>query len=295
MIKAVKVWDYPARDDVVRRAVIYARRTFGPDTDYIEQINAVKFEGITFSLSGSPPGPSRYDIKTWEAGKRNLLNIIDLIIEELGGETPEPSTPEMYRRRLEEIRRGDKEPRPWNKYRIKDPIVTVPPPDRQSKHVFVVHGHDEAMKESVARTISTLKLTPIILHEQTNRGRTIIEKFEEEASDVGFAVVLLSPDDDGRKKGDKDLNLRARQNVILELGFFYGILSRGRVMALYRDVDGFELPSDISGVIYVPFDRAGAWRMDLYRELRDTGYDVNADDIMLWGLNYFKLDVSTGP
>lgn len=79
-----------------------------------------------------------------------------------------------------------------------------------STRIFIVHGHDEAMKQYVARTLTQLKLEPVILHEQPNKGRTIIEKFEEEAADVGFAVVLLSPDDDGRKAGDGDFHPRAR-------------------------------------------------------------------------------------
>jgi predicted nucleotide-binding protein len=66
-----------------------------------------------------------------------------------------------------------------------------------SKSVFIVHGHDEAMKQSVARFIASIGLTPIVLHEQPNRGQTIIEKFEQNAAKVGFAVVLMSPDDIG--------------------------------------------------------------------------------------------------
>ena len=148
-----------------------------------------------------------------------------------------------------------------------------------SKRIFIVHGHDEAMKQHVARSLTQLKLDPVILHEQPNKGRTIIEKFEEEAADVGFAVVLLSPDDEGRKSGDEAFYPRARQNVVLELGFFYGRLGRGRVVALHNDIKGFELPSDISGVIYIPYDRRGAWRMALCKELKECGYEVSADDL----------------
>ena len=148
-----------------------------------------------------------------------------------------------------------------------------------SNRIFIVHGHDEAMQVRVARTIEQLKLDPVILHEQPNKGRTIIEKFEDEAADVGFAVVLLSPDDEGRKTGDADFYPRARQNVVLELGFFYGKLGRGRVVALYNDAKGFEQPSDLSGVIYIPYDRRGAWRMALCKELQECGYDVSADDL----------------
>lgn len=277
-IKAVGVWDYPAKEDVVRRAVLYARRAFGPNTYFIEQIKEVEFEGIAFAIGGGPPGPSAYDRKTWEAGKRNLINIIELILEEFEEDKSKTWKPVVLPERSE--RPKETEPSFLHRRRLAQEATKEITTDEQSDRVFVVHGHDEAMKERVARTIFRLKLKPIILHEQPNRGRTIIEKFEEEASDIGFAVVLLSPDDEGQRRGEDALRPRARQNVVLELGFFYGQLGRGRVFALYRDMEDFDLPSDISGVIYVPFDKAGAWKMDLYRELKDNGYTVNADDIM---------------
>lgn len=139
--------------------------------------------------------------------------------------------------------------------------ILIPMP-KESRKVFVVHGHDEAVKQSVARFLEKLGLEPIILHEQPNKGQTLIEKFEAN-SDVGFAVVLLTPDDVGRGAAEKKLNPRTRQNVILELGYFLGILRRARVCALYKE--GVELPSDIHGVIYVPYDGAGGWRLELAR------------------------------
>ncbi len=145
--------------------------------------------------------------------------------------------------------------------------------------VFVVHGHDEAMKQSVARTLMKLKLEPIILHEQPDSGKTIIEKFERD-SDVGFAVILLSPDDMGYKKDDgaKKAKPRARQNVIFELGYFVGKLGRNKVMALKRG-DDLEVPSDLSGVVYTPFDDHGAWRLKLVKELKAAGYNADANDL----------------
>jgi hypothetical protein len=97
--------------------------------------------------------------------------------------------------------------------------------------VFVVHGHDEAAREQVARFVEKLRLSAVILHEQTNQGRTIIEKFESHA-DVGFAIVLLTPDDVGATKKDAaNLKPRARQNVILELGYFVGKLGRANCIS----------------------------------------------------------------
>jgi hypothetical protein len=98
-----------------------------------------------------------------------------------------------------------------------------------SKRVFVVHGHDDGAKEAVARYLERLGLEAIILHEKPNEGRTVIEKVEA-FSDVGFAVVLLTPDDLGAAKEDAtSLKARARQNVVLELGYFLGKLKRSRV------------------------------------------------------------------
>lgn len=144
---------------------------------------------------------------------------------------------------------------------------------RQSRRVFIVHGHDSAAKESVARYLTKLDLDPIVLHEQPNAGRTIIEKFEAHA-DVAFAVVLLTPDDVGHPIGiATEAKPRARQNVILELGFFTAALGRSRVCALY--IGGVEIPSDFSGVLYHELDSGGAWRLMLARELKAGGLDID--------------------
>lgn len=154
-----------------------------------------------------------------------------------------------------------------------DQSLPSAPPKRNSNRVFIVHGHDNAAKESVARFLSKLELEPVVLHEQPNAGRTIIEKFEAH-SDVAFAVVLLTPDDIGHPAGNSAAaKSRARQNVILELGFFTAALGRSRVCALY--VGGVEIPSDFAGVLYHELDPAGAWRLMLARELRAGGLEVD--------------------
>jgi predicted nucleotide-binding protein len=141
------------------------------------------------------------------------------------------------------------------------------------RRVFVVHGHDEAAKEGVARFLEKLALEPVILHEQANQGRTVIEKFEGHA-EVDFAVVLLTPDDTGYPVNLPDrAKPRARQNVVLELGYFLGRLGRARVCALYRgDV---EMPSDFGGVVYISMDDGKGWRLSLAREIRSAGIDVD--------------------
>lgn len=147
-----------------------------------------------------------------------------------------------------------------------------------SRRVFVVHGRDDKLKIEVARLLEQLDLEPIILHEQTNQGRTIIEKFEDH-SDVGFAIALLTPDDVGGLSGTQtpDLKPRARQNVILELGYFVGKLSRKKVCALYKAPT--EVPSDFAGVVYTPVDDHGGWRYQLAKELKAAGYAIDLNKI----------------
>jgi predicted nucleotide-binding protein len=146
-------------------------------------------------------------------------------------------------------------------------------PNGSSRRVFVVHGHDDGIKESVARFLGKLELEPIVLHEQPNRGRTIIEKFEDH-SDVAFAVVLFTPDDVGYPASDlTQAKPRARQNVVLELGFFMAALGRDRVCVLYTS--GVEVPSDYSGVLYQELDTQGAWRFRLAGEIKAAGIDID--------------------
>jgi predicted nucleotide-binding protein len=145
------------------------------------------------------------------------------------------------------------------------------------KEVFIVHGHNEELKEKVARIIEKLNLKPIILHEQSNEGLTVIEKFEKH-SNVNFAVILLTYDDFGNMKSNPEKNKRARQNVILELGYFIGKISRKNVMPLYEK--GVELPSDISGVLYTLIDETENWKFRLVKELKSAGYDIDANNIL---------------
>ena len=141
--------------------------------------------------------------------------------------------------------------------------------------IFIVHGHDDAAKLSVARFVEKLGLHEIILHEQPNKGRTIIEKFED-YSNVVFAIVLLTPDDIGYPQNKpEEEKPRARQNVIFELGFFVGKLGRNRVCALHKgDV---EILSDFDGVLYVPMGSGNGWKLELAKEMKGAGieFDLN--------------------
>lgn len=151
------------------------------------------------------------------------------------------------------------------------PLQTLRTPGRK---IFIVHGHDNGLKETVARFLTRLLLDPVILHEKPNEGRTIIEKFEKH-SDVDFAVALFSPDDLAHSVSapQSSAKHRARQNVVLELGFFLGSLGRNKVAVLYSG--DLELPSDYSGVVYLPVDASGAWKYSLAREIRQAGISID--------------------
>ena len=87
---------------------------------------------------------------------------------------------------------------------------------RNYDSVFIVHGHDNSAKETVARFVEKMGFESIIRHEQTSGGRTIIEKIEH-YSDTDFGIVIYSPDDMGRKQShDSAEQPKARQNVVFE-------------------------------------------------------------------------------
>jgi hypothetical protein len=217
---------------------------FGPDSLQLAQFRGIKFFPSSF-VAGQPDS---YFVKSFlngvETAEQYLKSRIEEIEEEEGlGSALLPSKPEN--------------------------LSAV-----DSRKVFVVHGHDHGSKETVARFLSKLDLVPIILHEQPNQGRTIIEKFEDYAG-VSCAVVILSPDDIASSKGDPDVKEdRARQNVIFELGFFVGTLGRDRTFALL--LEDVTKPSDIEGVLYIPF-KGDSWRIHLVRELKAAGLDVDAN------------------
>jgi predicted nucleotide-binding protein len=144
--------------------------------------------------------------------------------------------------------------------------------------VFVVHGHDEARKQMAVRAVEQMTgEPPIVLHEQPDRGRTIIEKLEDHAATASFAIVLLTGDDKGASKNATRMTPRARQNVVFEAGLFVGLLGRERVVLLYeQDV---ELPSDLHGVLFKEIDAGGAWRYGLGREMRAAGLLADLNDL----------------
>ena len=167
---------------------------------------------------------------------------------------------------------------------ISPEIIPVPSPElvpiTNQEKVFIVHGHDHASRDTVADFVDNWGLIPIVLDKQPNKGRTIIEKFEDLADEVGFAIVLFTPDDVGGVASAKhmgELKPRARQNVILELGYFLKAVGRQQVCILHKG--DIELPSDIYGLLYIPMDDAGEWKEKVIREMVEAKVLANANKI----------------
>ncbi len=145
-----------------------------------------------------------------------------------------------------------------------------------NKRVFIVHGHDDKVKLDVSNFLRKLGLEPVILHEQANQGKTIIEKIED-YTNVGYGIVLYTPCDKGGTAATdfENMKFRARQNVIFEHGYLIAKLGRNRVCAL---VDGdIELPSDIGGVLYVTYP--SDWELKVGKELLNVGYNINLNNL----------------
>ncbi len=154
-----------------------------------------------------------------------------------------------------------------NELPIKSTYTTSPEQITEGNNeVFIVHGHDKAVKSEISSFVKQLGFKPIILDEQPGSGQTIIEKFEEYAGNVCFAIVLLTPDDIGSLKDEQNNpNPRARQNVIFEMGYFLKGLGRGRVCLMCKEK--VEVPSDLAGVEYISLDPNDNWKRKLVREM----------------------------
>lgn len=245
----LKFGDDAELDELRKKSELYIRKVFGEDSKYIKEIHNISFHPMVF--------PSSHDIKVdfWGRGKTKFINTINTMIEELV------------------LFSGNSEPHVASK--------DIGSDMKKSRKVFIVHGHDEAMKESVARCLEKLDLEAIILHEKSDKGRNILQKLEEEGSEASFAIVLLSGEDICMSDGNPDVvKTRARQNVILELGYFIGTLGRQNVLVLYNPDENFEMPSDYSGILYTEYDKSGYWKLKLGKELKESGLDIDFDKII---------------
>ena len=228
-------------------AITATRRAFGEESEELSDFKKISFLPMAVSIRGGTD---------WETPFRNGVKRakakLESMIEDLEYWEGEPEVPEVTPRI------------PFNEPSGKS---------QNSTKVFLIHGHDEAAREAVARYLEQLGLDPVILAERPSGGRTIIEKVEAHA-DVGYAIALLTPDDVGSRQEDDAVQPRARQNVIFELGYFIGRLGRERVCALTKGQP--EIPSDYSGVVYIPM-ASNAWKMALIKELKAAGLHVDAN------------------
>ena len=143
--------------------------------------------------------------------------------------------------------------------------------------IFIVHGRDDFAKVATARFVEKIGFSAIILHEQASAGKTIIEKIEEHTN-VGFAIVLYTPCDFGGLAGQRKFMPRARQNVVFEHGYLIAKLGRQNVCALVKG--DTEMPNDISGIVYIPFDDHGAWQTAVAKEMRKAGCAIDMNKVV---------------
>ena len=150
------------------------------------------------------------------------------------------------------------------------------------RRVFVVCGTDDEMKQAVTNTLTKLKLVPAVMCEEPSQGKTIVENFSRDYADVGFAVVLLSPDDFAYATNEANTKrkLRPRQDVVFELGFLLGKLGKRNVLVFFRECANFETPTDFEGIKVTAFDDRDSWKLALIRELSNCGLAVDSDRIL---------------
>lgn len=150
--------------------------------------------------------------------------------------------------------------------------ITTP----NKKKIFVVYGHDDIAKTQLEAMLRRWDLEPIILDQQISAGQTIIEKLEEYSKEVQYAIVLATPDDEGKSLSESTTKKRVRQNVVLELGMFLSKLGRDKVAILLKEDRDFEKPSDIQGLVYIPFNnKVDDVTVNLVKELSNQGYNID--------------------
>ena len=244
-------YDSPEFKEWRRNTQIAIKKTFGNESDQVREFNNTGSSPIRLSTRRMPVTAIVEQIKNKYL---NYLASQAAVLKSMINEIEEYWPEENQTAATSEVRKNGQ-------------IST--------NEIFIVHGRDEGAKNAVARFIERLDLVPVILSEIPGDGRTIIEKFEEHAQ-VGFAVVLLTPDDVGAlQDGKNNRKPQARQNVIFELGFFIGRLDRRRVRALVRGE--VEIPSDYAGIEYIPLDDSDGWKLRLIQELKSVGFKVDAN------------------
>jgi len=150
-----------------------------------------------------------------------------------------------------------------------------------NRKVFVVYGHDSNARTQLEAMLRRWDLEPLILDQLVSSGQTIIEKLEENIGQANFGIVLATPDDVGYAKGkDADKKFRVRQNVILELGMLLSKIGRSKVVILLSQQEEMEKPSDIQGLIYIPFEKnVEDGKVSLAKEMQRNGYIIDVSKL----------------
>ena len=158
----------------------------------------------------------------------------------------------------------------------------VAAPTASKRKVFVVYGHDPRARDQLEATLLRWGLEPLILDQLPTDGQTVIEKLESTMEEVGFAIVLATPDDEGYRVGHpEEKAYRARQNVVLEMGMLLVKLGRENVAILLKTQEEMERPSDINGLIYIPFrdDIANDAGLLLAKAMHARGYSIDIEKL----------------
>ena len=237
--------DSPEFDKWHRDTRVAIANVFGEDSAKIDDFTNIRFRRgkATYAISESTIQ------KAYVASLQRAEYILESMIEEVQEYWPDTSTG------------------------IDSSVAAQHNQGTVTNKIFLIHGRDIGARETVARFLDTLGIEAIILQEQPDEGQTIIEKFERYA-EVNFALALFTPDDVGGLEDDA-LKPRSRQNVIFEFGYFIGKYERNRVRALVKG--NIEIPSDYSGVLYIQLDESERWKMDLIRELKSAGFEIDAN------------------
>ncbi|MGE7948312.1 TIR domain-containing protein [Lysinibacillus sp. NPDC093688] len=231
--------------DFLATGEVILTKIFSQNSSHTEKFKKVKFTPGMIALGAD--NTSTY-ISSFQRGKTSMISVLNGAVKEIELEEEFfPSTPSL-------------------------PLDTEVAEPTKSNKVFIVHGHDVGLKNEVARFVEKLGFEAVILHEQVSKGKTIIEKIEE-YSEVGFAIILYTPCDEGKAKSSEHFNSRARQNVVFEHGYFTAKLGRNNVVALHKG-ENLELPNDISGVVYVKYED-GTWKTQIADEMDASGYQIN--------------------
>jgi predicted nucleotide-binding protein len=156
--------------------------------------------------------------------------------------------------------------------------AATPARTARPRKVFVVYGHDQPARDQLEAMLRRWGLEPLILDQLATEGQTVIEKLESAMAEATFGVVLATPDDEGHRVGRPDEKaLRARQNVVLEMGMLLARLGRKHVAILLKTQEKMERPSDIQGLIYIPFkdDIAKEAGVLLAKAMDACGYKID--------------------